>query len=60
MKKYNRPVAEVSKFDIADIITASGEIVAYSTLEGDNLDLYNAYTASSGSSKLENVAVFEW
>ena len=60
MKNYIRPIAEVSKFDVADIITVSGEIVDAGALENNPKDLYEAYAAADGSSAYTNVAVFEW
>jgi len=60
MKNYIRPSMEVSKFDVADIMTASGEILDASALTGKEGSLYEAYTAAAGSSAYETVAVFEW
>ena len=60
MKNYIRPNMELSKFDVADIITVSGEIVDASTLTGKPEALYDAYAAADGSSAYTNVAVFEW
>ena len=60
MKNYIRPSVEVSKFDVADIITVSGEIVDAGTLKNDPKALYDVYAAADGSSAYTNVAVFEW
>ena len=50
---------EISKFDVADIITVSGQIVNATTLEaGIDADLYESYKAQGGANT--NVAVFEW
>lgn len=51
---------ELSKFDVADIITVSGEIVDAATLKNNPADLYEAYANAEGSSAYANVAVFEW
>ena len=51
---------EVSKFDVADIITVSGEIVDAGALENNPKALYDVYAAAEGSSAYANVAVFEW
>ena len=52
---------ELSKFDVADIITVSGEIVDAKSLTGSNAgDLYAEYATQAGASAYQNVAVFEW
>lgn len=61
MKNYIRPNMELSKFDVADIITVSGEIVDAKSLTGSNAgDLYAEYATQAGESAYQNVAVFEW
>ena len=61
MKNYIRPSVEVSKFDVADIITVSGQAVAYTALETDAASLYQAYTAQTTlDNPNEAVVVFQW
>lgn len=62
MKNYIRPSVEVSKFDVADIITASGVIQSGAALDKETTAgvLYNAYVNAAGSQKLDDVAVFQW
>ena len=61
MKNYIRPIAEVSKFDVADIITASGVLMKASDLAQDSAaaKLYELYEAGS---EVDNAAVvtYEW
>ena len=59
MKNYNKPVAKVVKFDIENIITASGVITDASTLTGERLELYESYYAKSDV-KNTDVAMFTW
>ncbi|MBE7015331.1 MAG: hypothetical protein E7417_00690 [Ruminococcaceae bacterium] len=61
MKNYIRPSVEVSKFDVADIITVSGHVMEASSLAPESTDaaLYDAYKAVS-SVDSANVAVFQW
>ena len=61
MKNYIRPSVEVSKFDVADIITVSGQAVAYTALETDAASLYQEYTAQTSlANPNEAVVVFQW
>jgi hypothetical protein len=62
MKNYIRPSVEVSKFDVADIITVSGHVMNASTLAPESTEaaLYDAYVAAEGSAQNTSVAVFEW
>ena len=61
MKNYIRPIAEVSKFDVADIITTSGVIGNAADLVAGTSEakLYEAYTAASAIDN-SSVAVFQW
>jgi hypothetical protein len=59
MKNYIRPIAEVSKFDVADIITTSGIVAGADTLSGVDATLYESYKALSEVDSA-NVAVFQW
>jgi hypothetical protein len=59
MKNYMRPIAEVSKFDVADIITTSAVVMNAAALEGVEASLYADY-ANKSSAPNTNVAVFEW
>ena len=61
MKNYIRPIAEVSKFDVADIITASGIVMNASELAAGSVEasLYADYTSKSDVDSA-NVAIFEW
>lgn len=62
MKNYIRPSVEVSKFDVADIITASGEAVNAADLVGTKYEtIYNQYVAEVGEENANDVAaVFQW
>lgn len=60
MKNYIRPNMEISKFDVADIITASGEIVDAASLLGEDKTLYEAYATQAGDAAFKSAAVFEW
>lgn len=61
MKNYIRPIVEVSKFDVADIITVSGQITNASTLAPESTEaaLYDAYVNASAVDNTA-VAVFQW
>ena len=59
MKNYTRPIAEIAKFDVADIITSSGMIVNSDTFTGANADMYAIYQQNSVADN-KNVAVFTW
>ena len=59
MKNYIRPIAEVSKFDVADIITTSGIVGNSSELTGIDATLYQDYVAKSDVDSA-NVAIFQW
>ena len=59
MKNYINPVAKVVKFDIENIITASGVITDASTLTGKSLELYESYYTKSDV-KNTDVALFTW
>ena len=59
MKNYIRPIAEVSKFDVADIITSSGIVVSSDALQGTAAALYADYQAKSNVDSA-NVAIFQW
>ena len=60
MKKYNRPVVEISGFEVEDIIAVS---VAFSGVE-DADELQGVYSAFSGGDTSgasgETAVVFEW
>jgi hypothetical protein len=60
MKNYIRPSVEVSKFDVADIITASGDVVNASTFVKDTVeyDMYQEYLAADGTEA--KAAIFQW
>lgn len=60
MKNYIRPIAEVSKFDVADIITKSGVLMDETALLPNSVEanLYDAYENAGGTNT--TVAVFEW
>ena len=63
MKNYIRPSVEVSKFDVADIITTSGEVQSSSALTGDDLAIYNQYVAEAavvGTTAQSGAALFQW
>ena len=59
MKNYIRPIAEVSKFDVADIITTSGIVGNSAALTGIDATLYQDYVAKSDVDSA-NVAIFQW
>ena len=61
MKNYNRPNVEVSKFDVADIITSSGIVGAAADLPAGSTEakLYDAYVTASEIDSA-NVAIFQW
>ena len=59
MKKYTKPNAEITKFTVCDIITASGEIVDGTTFTGDNATMYEIYKENSSVGS-KNVSVFTW
>ena len=59
MKKYTRPDVKSVKFDMMDIITASGMIVNAETFTGANAEMYEVYKNNS-SAQNTNVSVFTW
>ena len=66
MKKYIKPNAEIAKFSVEDIITASGvvsgtngAIVDASSLQGENADMYAIYQDNSANPS-SNVSIFTW
>lgn len=61
MKNYIRPIAEVSKFDVADIITSSGIVMNGADLVpgSTSASLYADYQAKSEVASA-NVAIFQW
>ena len=59
MRNYTRPNVEVTKFDVADIITSSGVIVNASNLTGASKDMYEVYQANSTADN-KNISVFTW
>ena len=59
MKKYTKPNANITTFNVEDIITASGAIVNAETFTGANADMYEVYQANSTADN-KNVAVFTW
>ncbi|MBQ9968410.1 MAG: hypothetical protein IJO88_06790 [Oscillospiraceae bacterium] len=59
MKKYTKINLTITKFDIEDIITSSGEIVDASTFTGENATMYEIYKENSSADN-KNVSVFTW
>ena len=59
MKKYTKINLTITKFDIEDIITASGEIVDASTFTGKDADMYEIYKQNSSADNTK-VSVFTW
>ena len=66
MKKYTRPNAEIAKFAIEDIITASGVtagtngvIVGSGELAGADAEMYAVYSKNSEAQN-KKVSVFTW
>lgn len=59
MKKYTRPDVKTIKFDMMDIITASGLIVNADSFTGANAEMYEVYKNNSDV-KNTNVSVFTW
>ena len=59
MKKYSKPNANITNFDVNDIITASGLIVNADTFTGADAEMYEIYVNSS-EAKNTNVSVFTW
>lgn len=60
MKNYIRPSVEVSKFDVADIITTSGVDYA-ANLAGEDKTIYDQYVEVVGDANAHDVAaVFQW
>ena len=61
MKNYIRPSVEVSKFDVADIITSSGIVISADALVpgSTSASLYADYQAKSEVAS-SNVAIFQW
>ena len=63
MKNYIRPSVEVSKFDVADIITASGDVVPAGQIPAEYTSIYEQYSAAAaaeGNTVQTGAAVFEW
>ena len=60
MKNYIRPSVEVSKFDVADIITASGLVADVNSFAPGSVEktLYQAYQDEGGAQT--QAAVFQW
>lgn len=60
MKNYIRPSVEVSKFDVADIITASGDVVPVASFTDGTVekDMYQEYKTAGGTAT--NATVFQW
>ena len=59
MKNYTRPEVKINKFNVEDIITASGLIVSSGELTGASAEMYSVYTQNSAA-KNTNVSVFTW
>ena len=59
MKKYTRPDVKTIKFDMMDIITASGLIVNADSFTGANAEMYEVYKNNSNVQNT-NVSVFTW
>ena len=59
MRNYTRPNVEVTKFDVADIITSSGVIVSATDLTGANAEMYEVYQKNSAAQNT-NISVFTW
>ena len=59
MKKYEKINVTITKFNVEDIITASGIIVNANDLTGASKDMYEIYSANS-EAKNTNVSVFTW
>ena len=59
MKKYSKPNANITNFDVNDIITASGVVVNADTFTGENEAMYSIYVNNS-EAKNKNVSVFTW
>ena len=59
MKKYTKPNAKITNFNVEDIITASGLIVNADSFTGANAEMYEVYKENSATGN-SNVAVFTW
>ena len=59
MKKYEKINVTITKFNVEDIITASGVIVDASSFTGSNAEMYEIYQQNSDA-KNANVSVFTW
>ena len=59
MKKYTKPNAKITTFNVEDIITASGLIVSADAFTGANAEMYEVYKTNSTADNA-NVAVFTW
>ena len=59
MKKYNRPVVEISGFEVEDVIAVS---VAFGGLEdADELQaVYKDFVGEGNTSSDDEALVFEW
>lgn len=61
MKKYEAPIVELTKFDVEDVITVSGDVapIDVATLEGQALtDAIADISANSANNGLDGV--FSW
>ena len=59
MKNYKIPNAEFVRFDIEDVITASGVIVDANELTGEDLIIFKEYYKNSAI-RNSDVTVIEW
>ena len=59
MKKYEKINVTITKFNVEDIITASGLIVSADSLTGANAEMYEVYKQNSTAGNT-NVSVFTW
>lgn len=59
MKKYEKINVTITKFNVEDIITASGVIVSADGLTGANAEMYEVYKQNSAAGNT-NVSVFTW
>lgn len=62
MKKiYEKPMVELTKFDVEDIILASGGGIDAATIDvHDTAAVDAATTAISGTNKYDKVGVYNW
>ena len=59
MRKYEKIFVKITKFNIENIITASGVVTDASTLTGERLELYETYYENSDV-KNTDVVIFNW